>query len=92
MARQIIKQPNGKYCVYCSIEGNITHYNCTPEEIITEWVEEMREDITKKVNRMINGEKPYQNTYSFAEALEMVKSVHGGKEIQEITKLIETSN
>ena len=42
MGRQIIKQPNGKYCVFSSICDNIIYYDMTPGEIIEAYVEEDR--------------------------------------------------
>jgi len=55
MGRQIITQPNGKYCIFSSVVDNVTHYDMTPEEIIEEWTQEFKEEITEKVNKIING-------------------------------------
>lgn len=96
MGRQIITQPNGKYCIFSSVVDNVTHYDMTPEEIIEEWTQEFKEEITEKVNKIINGlegnSKPYyQFTLSYEEMLDRVKTIHGEKECEEIKSLI-TSN
>ncbi|MFV8347254.1 hypothetical protein [Flavobacterium sp. ZB4P13] len=97
MGRQIIKQPNGKYCVLSSIVDNVTHYNMSIDDIVEEWVKEFKNDITEKVNGIVlkieNGEKPYhQFTYSYDEMLELIRENHGKKERNKIKSLIENSN
>jgi hypothetical protein len=97
MARQIIKQPNGKYCIFSSIIDNITHYNMSVDEIIEEWVKESKKEITERVNDIVSkiekGEKPYyQFTQSYDEMLVLIKEIHGKKESHKIKSLIETSN
>lgn len=89
---QIIKQPNGKYCIFSSVVDNVTHYDMTPQEIIDDWVNEYKEEITKKVTTIItkldNNERPYhQFTQSYDEMLEFIESVYGIKERNEINKL-----
>lgn len=94
MGRQIIKQPNGKYCIFSSIVDNVTHYDMTEDEIVEEWVNEYREQIVEKVKSIIskleNGEKPYNNfTKSYHDMLSLIKEIHGAKASKEIKKLME---
>ena len=74
MGQQIIKQPNGKYCLFSSIVDNVTYYDMTKEEIIEVWTEKAKKDFEEKVNDIVNkldkGEKPYfQFTLSYEEML-----------------------
>lgn len=94
MGKQIIKQPNGKFCLYSSIVDNITHYDMTPEEIIDEMVEEQRGQITRKVNNIINhlnnnGRPYFQFTMSYEEMLNEIENFHGKKGRKEMQSLIE---
>lgn len=94
MGRQIIKQPNGKYCIFSSIVDSITHYHMEEQDIINEWVEESKKEIEKEVKEIISdlneGKKPYyQFTKSYEEMLQTIKKNHGNKEVKEIRKAIE---
>jgi hypothetical protein len=94
MGRQIIKQPNGKYCIFSTIVDNITYYDMTPEEIIEWWVEEAKEEITERVNNTIDklerGEKPYrQYTQTYEEMIKLIFGVHGEEEAESVRKAIE---
>lgn len=94
MGRQIIKQPNGKYCIFSSIVDSITHYHMEEQDIINEWVEESKKEIEKKVKGIISelneGKKPYyQFTKTYEEMLQTIKEIHGAKEVKEIRKAIE---
>ena len=77
MGRQIIKQPDGKYCIFSSIVDDFTLWNATKEELIEDLVDCEREKIVYEVDRVINkleaGGKPYyQFTKDFNEAVESV--------------------
>lgn len=94
MGRQIIKQPNGKYCIFSSIIDNITHYDMSVEEIIEVWTEEAKNDITERVrdiiNKLENCEKPYyQFTHTYDGILITIEQIHGKKESQRIKSIIE---
>lgn len=94
MGRQIIKQPNGKYCIYSSIVDSITYYDMTREDIITEWVKEEKEKIEERVNEVVEaleeGGKPYfQFTKTYEEMIKSIREIHGDKEANKIRKLIE---
>lgn len=94
MGKQIIKQPNGKYCIFDSIVDDITQFDCTKDEILDLWVEEYRiktkiiiSEVITKINRE---EKPYFNfTKSYEEAIECISKVHGEEEAENMRKLIE---
>ena len=89
MGRQIIKQPNGKYCIFDSTVDNITHYDMSVDEIIEDWANECKIDIAGKVQKIVDklekGEKPYfQFTLSYANMLDTIESVHGKKESENV--------
>ncbi len=93
--RQIIKQPNGKFCIFSSVVDSITHYNMNENDIIEELVAESRKEIEEQVKKVIsalnNNTKPYyQFTMSYDEMLELVKQIHGNKEVKKIQKIIES--
>lgn len=90
---QIIKQPNGKYCIFSGIVDNITHYDLTREEIIEVKLEQAREEIIYNVDRILSkiekNEQPYhQFTMSFDDMIEQIKVVHGEEESIEILNMI----
>jgi hypothetical protein len=94
MGRQIIKQPNGKFCIFSSIVDSVIFYHMEEQDIINEWVEESRKEIEKKVKEIIadlnEGKKPYyQFTKTYDEMLQTIKEIHGTKEVKEIRKAIE---
>lgn len=89
---QIIKQPNGKYCIFSSIVNNITQYDCSEDDIVEEWTSQYKKEMEAKVKEVISklekNEKPYfQFTLSFVEMLETIENVHGKKEVKEIQAL-----
>ena len=91
MGRQIIKQPNGKYCVFSTVVDNVTDYDMTPEEIIEDWSKSFG-DVSEKVNKIIDklerGEKPYyQFTQTFDEMITFIGEVHGIEESEEVRDL-----
>lgn len=93
MSRQIIKQPNGKYCVFSSIVDNVIMYNATPEAIINKWAAEQKGRIEIEVKaiteQLENGQQPYyQFTFSFDQMISFIKDIHGEKEAAEINQLI----
>lgn len=97
MARQIIKQPNGKYCIFSSIVDSVTLYDMDEQDIINEWAEESRIEIERNVKKIISdlneGKHPYyQFTKTFDEMIDLIKEIHGKKRSQEIKSLIEATN
>ena len=94
MGQQIIKQPNGKYCLFSSIVDSVTYYNMTKEEIVEVWTEDARKDFEKKVNdtaeKLDKGKKPYfQFTMSYEEMLETILEVHNADEMRNVKSAIE---
>lgn len=84
MGHQIIKQPNGMYCVYSSIVDEFIITDASPEEIIGHWIAIESDKLTKKVNDIVSelnaGGRPYhQFTMTFEEAVAQAKEVHGEK-------------
>ena len=93
MGYQIVRQPNGKYALWNSVIDNFTFVNASPEEIVREKVRVYEEELIKEVNELVvrleKGEKPlHQLTMTFEKAIEMIKKVHGQKEVDAITESI----
>jgi hypothetical protein len=91
---QIIKQPNGKYCIFSSIVDNFTHYDMSEDDIIELWSDTERRNVAKKVKDKItmleNGEKPYyQFTQTYEESILLIKEIHGTEEAEEVRQTIE---
>ena len=94
MGRQIIKQPNGKYCIFSTVVDNVIYYDCTPEKIIEHWTKEAALEIEGKVNNIIsglnNGENPYhQFTMSYDDMIQTIKQNHGVDEAADVVQTIE---
>lgn len=93
MSRQIIKQPNGKYCIFSSVVDNIISYNMNKEDIIEKYVDDFRKVATKEVAETIEsieaGKKPYyQFTKTFDQMIETIKNIYGHDEANEIKNLL----
>ena len=76
--QQIIKQSNGKYCLYSSIAGDVVLWDATPNNILDEWVNSYRKEMAQKIKKIIeslddNGKPYYQFTISFEDAIEDLK-------------------
>ncbi len=94
---QIIKQPNGKYCIFSAVVDSVTDYDMTPQDIIDDWVKIAQREITEKVTAIVsnleNNGKPYfQFTQSYEEMMETIKNIHGEKETSKLRKLMGTTN
>lgn len=85
MGRQIIKQPNGQYCIYSSVVDSVTCYHFARQDLIDELgrrASSGRESVTVHVDRVLAaldvGGKPYhQFTMNYEEMFEAVERVHG---------------
>lgn len=91
MATQIVKQPNGKYCIYNTIIDDVTVFNCTKSDIIELRCKEARQKIVEEVNEVVskldNCEKPYyQFTLTFEEVLQNIKEKEHFDYFQSSTK------
>ena len=92
MGHQIIKQPDGNFCIYSSIVDNIINANCSKEDIIEIFQskhgiigKEHAEDIIKQLEE---GKRPYsQFTMSFDEMLKTIKDLRGKEELEKIISL-----
>lgn len=96
MARQIIKQPNGKYCLFSSIIDNVIVYDATKQEIIDFLIEEQKYEITINVNRQVDnlekGSLPYAPfRLSYEDMKEKIKDINGVEAVQELEKYCETA-
>lgn len=96
MGRQIIKQPNGKYCIFSSIVDNITYYNMEAEDIIELWADESKRQIEGSVKETIaqleKGERPHYSYMVYDEMLLLIYDVHSKKEMEKVKKLIENES
>ena len=93
MGRQIIKQPNGLYCLYSSIVDNVVDGDLTKEDLINAFLEFNKKEIVKNVSEIIesleNGGKPYlQFTKSFDDMIELISEIHGKKASKKILKAL----
>lgn len=95
MARQIIKQPNGKLAIWSSIVDNFIITDATPEEYIqfriAEESERVRKDITEIVDKLEAGTKIGYYNLSWEEALEEIKERHGDEELKKALDGLEGS-
>ncbi len=94
MGKQIIKQPNGKYCIFNSVVDNVTHYDMSVNDIIEDWVNDAKIEISEKVKNIVskleNGQKPYyQFTQSYEDMLKSIAEIHGEKESKKVKLYIE---
>lgn len=96
MARQIIKQPNGLYCLFSSYVDSIVQWNLTADQIIDFLVEEQKKLITHEVSNIISKlnkrEKPYhQFTLTYKRALAMTRKRYP-EDYEKMKKDVETMN
>ena len=86
MGRQIIRQPDGKFSIWSTIVDNFVTVDCEDaDEIIEEFLDDARREITDMVYRVVGmlerGGKPYhQFTKTYNECLDLIKEVHGDDE------------
>lgn len=94
MGKQIIKQPNGKFCLFSSVVDSVTHYDMTEQEIVDVFVEDYRGTIQIKVNDTISkldrGEEPYHIfTMDYTQMISHIKNVCGKEEANKVKMAIE---
>ena len=86
MGRQIIKQPDGKFCVWSTIVDDFIIIDATPEEIIEIYIEEKSEEIKRSVYEVVDlldqNKKPFYYSYdmTYEEACELRNRIHGDVE------------
>ena len=93
MGKQIIKQPNGKYCLWSTVIDNFTHVDMTRDDIVSVFMEQEKsryEDLVDKtIEYLDKGEAPYhQFTMTFDQCIEMISNVHGSEHAEYIRKEI----
>ena len=79
MGRQIIKQPDGNYCVFSDCTDSFIAYDGTRDEIVNFFVEEAakrrRADI-KDILDNIDANMPERSYYQFTMTYEQAKKLH----------------
>lgn len=85
MGRQIIRQPDGRYAVFCSVTDTIVVWDATEEEVVELFAERAADRARQDVRRLLgyvaagNPRKAYfQFALTWEEALAMDRE-HGGK-------------
>lgn len=82
MARQIIKQPDGRYAVWSTIVDDFVAVNVDRDEIIEMFVEGERQRIIQSVDETLEhiaAGRPayYQFTKSFDDCVALIRANHG---------------
>ena len=82
MARQIIMQPNGKYCVFSTIVDGIILYDYTRSDLIgkliTDEIDRIYNEVQNICDQLDKGELPYfHSTMTWEEAKEKHEERHG---------------
>jgi len=84
MSKQIIKQPNGKYCIYDTISESIEHENLIKREVLDEFEYMYEMELIEKMKNIENiiadidkGKKPY---YQFTRRYEEIKNKDIGED------------
>ena len=92
MGWQIIKQPDGKFCIQSSVTDAFIAWDATEVEVVNFFVEEelrvlerTKQKVRDKIKMLNEGKKPYhQFTLSFEEAL--VDNLFYGNMSEEVKK------
>jgi hypothetical protein len=76
MGHQIIRQPDGRLCVFSTVVDDFVYADCDPEPLIEHYAAEAAQDTRERVRRVIenvlsgNPQKSYyQFTMTYEEAL-----------------------
>ena len=90
MGRCVLKQKDGKYCVFSSIVDDIISLNLTKEELLNWWLEEERERITEKINEWCKeaDEMDDEDKMDTIQAIQFNKSNEGIKRLLEAKELL----
>jgi hypothetical protein len=63
MGRQIIKQPDGRYCIFSTTVDDLIYYDCTAQDLIeisgSEAMQEAEEATKRKIMKVETKKKPY---------------------------------
>ena len=94
MGWQVLKQPNGLYCIFSTVVDNVIYYDGTKEQVINVFVQAERDRVARSLNEIFealdeDGGKPYfQFTMSIDKMIETIRTHHGDLEAEKVTKLI----
>jgi hypothetical protein len=82
MGHQIIKQPNGKYCVFSTVVDNVILKDATRQELMEYYGDKAKREAMRSTWKTIqdieDGKRPYaQFTKTYDEMMEWIKEVHG---------------
>jgi hypothetical protein len=90
MGRCILKQKDGKYCVFSSIVDDIICYDSTKEELLNWWLEEERKKVTKKFDEWFKeaDEMDDEDKMDTIQAIQFNKSNEGIKRLLEAKELL----
>lgn len=93
MGNQIIKQPNGRYCIYSSIVDNVTYYDLDRDELVQAFMESERvrieADVDLVLQKLKRGQNPYfQFTMTYPEMMVAIEERHGESDAEKLTKLM----
>lgn len=86
MAWQIIKQPDGKFCVYSTVVDHFVYTDLSESQVTEvykdEWGRNGVDFAERVIESLANGGQPYsQFTQSFDEAVAWIKKLHGKLEL-----------
>lgn len=91
MGRQIIKQPNGKYCIFSSVVDGVIWTQATRDQLVEAFVDDARKGIEREVDCVVSalevGGRPYyQFTMTYAEMLETIFTAHDSVAVERTRK------
>lgn len=91
MANQIIRQPDGRYCLFSSVTDNVTYFNLTRAELINIYTNKLKDDLNTLIDKIDNKEKVYaQDTMNYTDMIKEIEEIHGIEEADKVIELIET--
>lgn len=85
-----IKQPDGRWAIWSGITDSFTFLNATKEEAVEEIVssqmKDLRENLTRCIDKIDRGEVISQFTMTFDGAIQTMRDIHGDKEADEVLR------
>ena len=93
MGWQILKQPNGQYCIFSTIVDNMIYYDGDREQIMNAFLDLERQKLKRELHEIFEmldkGEQPYfQFTMSIDKMIDTIRTHHGDVEADKVTKLL----
>jgi hypothetical protein len=80
MGWQIVKQPDEKWAIWCSIQDNFVLNDLTEQELLSYWIDEEIEHVTRKAQQHLDFVKSGKRNHfsmTWDECQETIKRVHG---------------